>query len=60
MSKWKFWKKVKETTVKKTWWKRHSVCPTCGRFDEKHTHQTRLYDFFDTGKGKQMKLEDYQ
>ena len=59
MSRWKFWSRVRDAPVtkKKVWWKRHSVCPTCGRSDDVDTRQAQLYEFFNTG---QKTLEAYK
>lgn len=57
MSKWMFWRKVKETpTNKRTWWRLKSTCPTCGRVDEIRTRQAKLFEFAEM---EQKTLEVY-
>jgi|MDSZ01.1.fsa_nt_gb hypothetical protein len=44
MSKWKFWKKIRETPIKPNV-NRRIPCPTCGRVDEKETRQSKLFEY---------------
>jgi len=58
MSKWMFWRKVKDAPTKqRTWWRLKSTCPTCGRADKVCTRQSRLFEFAEM---EQRTLEAYQ
>ena len=44
MSKWKFWKKIRETPIKPNV-NRRIPCTTCGKKKEKETRQSKLFEY---------------